>query len=286
MNEQKIIDTVEHVSDVTTEAIVDAVPEFVETVEVVRNNPYILAGVGLVAMTTGVALGYKVAEKRLSTKFDALLEEEIAKTKEHYDLLSKRGDFETPEAAVEKLIESDEEKELVSTYAGKKIRVVEGENGSKIEEVTETENHDGDEIEVTKTTRRNIFVNNVEIDEEFDYEKELAQRGETDPYVISAEEFLENETDFTQINLTYYAGDDVLSDEEDRTVDNKSVVGENNLQKFGHGSKDRNVVYIRNPRFKTEYEVVRSQGKFAVEVLGFNEKDVKPTTRKFRGDDD
>jgi hypothetical protein len=38
--------------------------------------------------------------------------------------------------------------------------------------------------------------------------------------------------------------------------------------KFGHGSGDPNVVYIRNDKRQSEYEVVHDPGLYSVEVLG------------------
>lgn len=282
MDEQQIIEKVEQVSEAATEAAVEAVPEIIETVEVVRNNPYILAGVALVAASTGALVGYKVAEKRLQTKFDNLMDEEIAKTKEHYARMNKVEDYETPESTVEKLVDDEQLERLTKVYSG------ETEEGELEVTTVEAEvNDDEDSVEVVKTTRRNIFVNGKDI-EEYDLEAELEKRTDDKPYIITKEEFFENEDELPQINLTYYRGDDVLTDEEDRTIDNADgLIGNENLQKFGYGSKDRNVLYVRNPKIGSEYEIVHSHGKYSVEVLGFSEYESsarKP--RKFRGDDD
>lgn len=280
MDEQQIIEKVEQVSEAATEAAVEAVPDIVETVEVVRNNPYILAGVALVAASTGALVGYKIAEKRLQTKFDNLMDEEIAKTKEHYARMNKVEDYETPESTVEKLVDDEQLERLTKVYSG------ETEEGELEVTTVEAEvNDDEDSVEVVKTTRRNIFVNGKDI-EEYDLEAEMEKRTDDKPYIITQEEFFENEDELPQINLTYYRGDDVLADEEDRTIDNADgLIGNENLQKFGYGSKDRNVVYVRNPKIGSEYEIVHSHGKYSVEVLGFNESSARKP-RKFRGDDD
>lgn len=280
MDEQQIIEKVEQVSEAATEAAVEAVPEIIETVEVVRNNPYILAGVALVAASTGALVGYKIAEKRLQTKFDNLMDEEIAKTKEHYARMNKVEDYETPESTVEKLVDDEQLERLTKVYSG------ETEEGELEVTTVEAEvNDDEDSVEVVKTTRRNIFVNGKDI-EEYDLEAEMAKRTDDKPYVITQEEFFENEEERSQVNLTYYRGDDVLADEEDRTIDNADgLIGNENLQKFGYGSKDRNVVYVRNPKINVEYEIVHSHGEYSVEVLGMNSPSPRKP-RKFRGDDD
>jgi len=110
----------------------------------------------------------------------------------------------------------------------------------------------------------NIFANSPS--EEWDYELELQNRRGEFPYIIHRDEFFADEMGNSQSTLTYYVGDDILVDEQNVPIYNySSVVG--NLR-FGHGSEDQNVVYIRNEKLKTEYEVIQDSGYYQVEVLG------------------
>jgi hypothetical protein len=119
----------------------------------------------------------------------------------------------------------------------------------------EDELEDSDEI-------TNIFAGT---DEEWDYATEINRRG-SDPYVLHVDEFIANELDYDQHTMTYYVGDDILADENDIPVYNYSnVVGE---LKFGHGSKDPNLVYIRSENVRTEWEIIRHSGSFETEVRG------------------
>lgn len=111
--------------------------------------------------------------------------------------------------------------------------------------------------------RVNIFEG---VDGDWDYEAEMANRGPRDPYIIHYDEFINNESDFAQETLTYYAGDDIMADQEDTPLYGFSdLMGE---LKFGHGSNDPNVVYIRNPGIRMEWEILLHIGKFEQEVLG------------------
>jgi hypothetical protein len=106
---------------------------------------------------------------------------------------------------------------------------------------------------------------------ELDPDSEEEDRDEDSPYIITHEEFAVNEHDFTQITLTYYEGDNLLADDKQQVVFSwDNVVGE---LKFGHGSNDPNVVYIRNHQLGTEYEVLRHTGKYAEIVHGIHEED-------------
>lgn len=288
MEEQAVIEQIED----TAEAVV---PEVVETIEVLRNNPVLLVGVGLVAGSVGAFIGYKVARKRLEAKFEVLLEEEIEKTRRYYAAYSKKDEYETPEKAAHALI-PDEEREAQQAfvnYAGMakaQVDVIEDEHGVTVETKSEmVETEEGDEVEeVHEVVKNNIFLNGSALDkDEFDYEAEVAQRSEDFPYVITEDEFFQNEQDFVQLTMTYYEGDDVLCDEQDRTVDDvDGSVGEVNLHKFGHGSKDKNLVYIRNNKRGTDFEIARSRGKYSVDVLGLDDEDARTRPRKFRGGDE
>ena len=76
---------------------------------------------------------------------------------------------------------------------------------------------------------------------------------------------------YEQSTLTYYEGDDILVDEHDVPVYNHNLsVGPLN---FGHGSNDKNVVYIRSERLESEFEVLREHGLYTVEVLGYEKEE-------------
>ena len=119
--------------------------------------------------------------------------------------------------------------------------------------------------------------------EGWDLDAETANRGPVNPYVIHHDEFMINDDGNEQISLTYFAGDDVLVDERDQVMrEVESTVGLENLQKFGHGSNDPLVVYIRNPRLEVDYEISRSDGTFATEVHGFQDDELKHSERHQR----
>lgn len=105
-------------------------------------------------------------------------------------------------------------------------------------------------------------------DPDWVYERELAARTPDRPYVIHQDEFIQNELEYNQVAYTYYAEDDVLADEDDHPVAHGDiVVGSENL-KFGHGSGDANVVFVRNDKLRLEMEIIRSPKSYEQEVMG------------------
>jgi len=110
----------------------------------------------------------------------------------------------------------------------------------------------------------NVFAND---NPNWDYDLEQSQRSKDKPYVISQAEYLVDEMDYRQETLTYYRGDDILADMTDTPLFNyKETTGE---LKFGHGSNDPNVVFVRNDNLEMEWEILLHSGRFQVEVLGF-----------------
>lgn len=250
---------VDEIEDVAVEAIDSAaeVANFLEeAVEsagyTVRNHSFLIAGVGVAALAAGAFIGYKYAVRKLSKKFDADLDLEIISLKDYYARVNKDGEYETPESAVAALIEVE---------AADAVRTYRGESPAPI---IRTE---------SVVVERNIFTDAVVDANDFDYEAEVASRDTGAPYVISFDEFNDNELEHQQNTLTYYLRDDTLCDERDSPIDNVNVVvGDDNLVRFGHGSKDKNIVYIRNEKLGLDFEIVKSASSYVKDVLGLDDE--------------
>ncbi len=119
--------------------------------------------------------------------------------------------------------------------------------------------------EAAETIISNVFD---EIsDDDWDYEIERATRTEDEPYIIHVDEFISDEMGWdSQSTITWYEGDQILTDTHDTPIYNpEKVVGS---LRFGHGSKDPNVVYVRNEKLQAEYEILRDEGNYVDEILG------------------
>lgn len=312
----------ETVADVVPEALDDAVHVSTKggrkLLNYFRDPKHLAVSIVVLSSAAGAALGVagyfamkKQMEAKLRKEYDEHLESEVAELRRYYELRHKDGQYATPAGAVEALLPGDVQ-EVVRSYqgvptepvavTGPPVVVVEGDSTSpeslreqgyteaQIAEVTgtpvdvkalEAKMNSGGPIEVTETTS-NIFVDGNPI-EDFDYAAEVAKRNPEEPYVITHDEFMENENDFAQMTMTYYNGDDILADDQDiPVVDIEAVVGSENLTKFGYGSRDRNVVYVRNEKLENDYEIALSQGEFSKEVAGFTELRHSAPVRKFR----
>jgi hypothetical protein len=220
------------------------------------------------SLVGGAALGAAIAMKKLEAKYAEISRIEIEQAKEYYSKLNKIGIFSTPEEAVQALIPETvhEAAKALTQYQGIEPAV------------------DPDMVEVAT----NVFAKRKER-VEFDYATEMQRRDPKRPYLITKDEFFENEPENEQSTITYYAGDGVLADERDQQVpDTDMLINDENLMRFGEGSDDENIVYVRNNQLGVDYEICHSEGKFSVEVEGFIEHGnrSRPKLRRFRESDD
>ena len=216
------------------------------------NQNHLTLGVSAVALAVGAAGGYLFARKQLELKYEELAQREIAEAKEFYARLYKKEGFETPERAAETLgVDVDGEPE-----PERHLRLV------KAAEAMQTYQVDGDQ---TTGEVVNVFQRAAEDDADI-----VEPVGEQDvPYVIKQATYMEGDQNYTQCTVTWYQLDGVLSDERDEPIDDvDEKVGLNNLQRFGQRSGQPHVVYVRNDADGIDYEILRSEGSFAKEVLG------------------
>lgn len=251
------------------------------------NRTIIIASASVVSTTVGSIAGYLYAKKRLKTQYADLANEEIESAKVFYGAMYKTGDLSTPTKAAEKLgvkpVDDSEEfasvnaGEALATYQGTPVAVVTSDkgladmvdDGPATVDVEEPSEAELEEAKVGETLVEGRPINR----EDFDIEAERDKRKNGVPFVVSQEEFDENEFDFQQTVLTYFSYDKTLCDEDERQIDDvEQTVGVANLMKFGHGSNDPKVVYIRNERREVDYEVLQSDGSYAEEVLGLTEE--------------
>lgn len=258
----------------------EAVESVVEPVvnEVIKTAHMIdrrVAFVSLALCTVGGALvGYGVAGKRLATKYQKLADDEIAVMREHYILKQKANQ---PKPSLDEVIEKNLDEVIKQNRYG-----------SPTVQMPDKPAHDPGEQTVVV---QNIF-NNGQPEDIWDYAIEVKSRNAAQPYIIHVDEFKEGHEEHEQSTMTYFTGDDVLCDERDAPVDDvDSLVGLDNLERFGHGSNDPNALYIRNEPLGRDIEIVRSSGKFATEVHGFQDDELKHSERRqrpqrgFRGED-
>jgi hypothetical protein len=192
---------------------------------------------------TGVAAGvgtYIIMDRRFNALFEEKVNEEVEKTTRFLAAI-KKVEYPTPEDAVAALYpETEQVADLIEElqYASEDDSLV--------------------EVAVVEVEVENVIE---DADLEFDFEAEAENRASGKPYILEYNEF--QEMDKPCICLQWFDGDGVLVDQDDKPViDANKIVGLKNLNRFGYGSRDPNALYIHNPYYDTNYEVVREAGRY------------------------
>jgi hypothetical protein len=226
--------------------------------KVLKPSVLIPVGVGLMSLGTGFVFGYLLGRRSKvefetheipeQMKFDLDVEDIPEITEDSY----KTGDriFVEPEGVIT-IEEFRERGGDIATPAEAFIL-------QHLPDTVVLENDPEEE-------RRLVFASDSD---DWNYEIEVATRTTTAPYVLHKDEFYAEEMEYAQSTLTYYAGDDIMVDEEDAPVYNYAAVVGPLL--FGHGSQDPNVFHVRNDQRRAEYEVIYDSGEYATEVLGLD----------------
>lgn len=233
---------------------------------------------------TSAAAGSLVTYFTVKKHFEVLANEEIQSVKDHYRLIRKEdgsvGIFGEREPGEESSTTSASEMNAELLEAAKNLV---GSLGYK----------DSDE---TVIERRSVFDMHVEVDEDgVPVEADAAEDKEDDfeepvrspdkPYIISVSEFMQDEQDYSKITLTYFEGDDTLCDENEMPIDDiNGIVGNDSLEHFGFKSDNKSIVYVRNERLESDFEVVLDLNDYADKVLGLTvTKNNRP--KKMRDED-
>ena len=83
------------------------------------------------------------------------------------------------------------------------------------------------------------------------------------PRTISASEMLNQNQWYSKVTLTYYAGDDVLTDDQDEPIeDPMDIIGEHFKELFGMNEDEPDIIYVRNDDTESDYEVVRVDASY------------------------
>jgi len=257
--------------------------EAAEVVEEVVGKAFSSRDFGLgatVGLVVGGAVAYYFANKYLAEKYNDITTEEIESMREHYR--SKEVAREQ-KPKLEKIVE--EQGYVAAPIPGKEE--VAGSSLTKARDIARENEQDPDVIaEADAAVERSNVFEKAKVEDEWDYEEEVRMRRPDYPYVIHVDEQGEL-AELDQLTWTYYEGDEILCNAGDEVVtDVERSVGLSNLDKFGHGSGDANVVYIRNVVLGLEIEILRSTGKYEEEVLGLQHADESIRRRKRSFDDD
>lgn len=265
---------IQDIAPETTEKLAEFADDYLLKVK----SKYGLLGFAIGAASAAVATYFitkTVAEKEANARADI----EIAEMRDHWKakgvaLEAQMGKGDLSEIVQEKGYKTKEPEQFTSPP----MAVQPPSSVANIEDTRAGEPPDDSVMAVNEIEGENgIRTRNVfqERERRIPYEwisaEERKRRSPDRPYVIHQDERYEIEG-YSEVSYTYYAADDVLCNERDEVVDpadRDNLIGEANLERFGHGCDDPMIVHIRNDNLEIVYEIIKSPNSFAEEVHGF-----------------
>lgn len=268
----KATEVVDKATEVVVDAAADAAAEVAQHAEqmetLIRSMSRTKLKYGLLGAAIGTAVGatvtFVLVSRRAKTKFSKIADDEIAEMRLHYQEKIKAA-----ESTAQKLAPI---KEIVVERGYAHPDEPPNEPPPMMIKPPAVERQEKRPPPPEPETR-NVFEE-AEITHEWDWHEERKSRSPDIPYVIHYDE--RHEMDYQDVTLTYYDGDDVLCDDRDDIIDpdrRNELLGEEWLHRFGHGSGDAAIVFIRNDKLEIMYEVVKSPNSYAEEVHGFSHDD-------------
>lgn len=277
-------------ADKATEAVAEVAEEVAlqaqEVADISRGMSGRNLGLAFGSLLVGAGLGgvatYFLTRRRLETQFSQVADEEIAAMREHYqnkmlslEATAAKGDLE--DIVAERgyaVAETPDEASPIGITPPTQVVEAAREAAEEVKPVAKPKPKPPVPAEAAKGEVRNVFQEHGDagIDRAWDIAEERKKRSPDRPYVIHVDELHEFDM-YDTTTITYYEADDVLCNERDEIIDPEqrdALVGEANLSRFGDGSKDPSIVYIRNDKLELQYEVVRSPNSYAEEVHGFS----------------
>ena len=196
----------------------------------------------------GALGGYYACERVLSEKF----EEEVREYKKSYDKHVK--DLEETVKSLSDAIDIYEAVgvnfTLAKEIADKNKKAVEKSEKDIIDELN---------------SRKSKYINYAKVPTD---EKEEVQDPpkDIDPYVISYDQYYEENENYDKVVCTLYMADEVLCESARNEPIDILNVGRDVVSMFEKGDMD--IIYVRNDKIHTDYEIDKYDGSFALEVLG------------------
>lgn len=237
------------------------------------NRKFIVACVGSAGY--GAVLSWAITAdlaerrvRRIAGEFLAMQEALREKTKENIDLRYELGDkqeeIDNLHAAVDLETGFAEENSETDSENAPGEDAQEINSGGQVEELHVDRDISEDDVRRRLQEQIREFVPmSDEATEDFiaHTQPQVVKTTKYDPpMVISLEEYNASDEgdDYAKITLTYFPKQQVLLDEDKEPIDDvEAYVGWRALNRFGDMSQNADVVYVRNRRMETDFEVER-----------------------------
>jgi hypothetical protein len=217
---------------------------------------YALAGA-----VVGAAASYLISNKILSERFEEEVKEFKDNNFEHVKNLENQ---------VKELQDCIEVYETAGISYGV-IKKVAELNKQSMEDATKKIESENDRLnEIVERKNYADIHKNVEQEPAMGTDVEnftRSNRPETEePYLISVDQFSEDNDDYRKVSCTYYTEDEVICETSHNEKIDPKHVGQEFLSMLSNSDID--IMYVRNDYLEIDYEIDKYEGSYSYEVLG------------------
>lgn len=220
----------------------------------------------------GMVGTYLVMKRRMEIR----IEEEVADVKELYSSRAQKaaesdsegieeGDTNEDEVPENRLRSPQEAKEIAAENAKRKADLILG--NSIVQEKGYANTHKTEYNLFSNPPKAKDIHNGIDEDEDLDIINTTPEKDSRGPYVIepingmsASMRFANEEPYFDKVTLFLYDDGILCSEENDIVTNVAGTVGADSLNRIGEYEDD--VVYVRNERISTDYEIIREYKDF------------------------
>lgn len=197
----------------------------------------------IVSLSVGFGVGYLVGHKTTKSKYCKMADKEVESVKESLKSYYEEKLEKTPKNGhIEPIVDNSKKLERAKVN----VPVINQDSIDYDKLKNDKENY----LKYTKPYREANKITKEETSEDISNVEK--------PYVLSPDEFADSENDVQ--TLTFYS-DGILADDEYNIIkDINGYVGNEALNTFGEYESD--VVYVRNNKYKIDYEILLDDRKF------------------------
>lgn len=249
------------IEEIAEEVVNEVATNLEEAAEITRKIN--AAGIGYFAVGLGVGaaigfyFGYKFNREKIRAEAFAQADDEIEMIREIYQT---------------KMLASEEGLQGVVPTEKPPVEEVVNRLGYHVE-VPERERPLPAPVPILDDLPENPVPTSKSMNAGWNYEQELLKRSPDEPYIIHQNEYNHSNLNYSKVQYNFYAVDGYLVDPaQERPVligPIDTLVGNDNF-KFGHGSDDSEVVYVRNDARELDMMICRIKRSYEEEELGLD----------------
>jgi hypothetical protein len=240
---------------------------------VVYSTIWFIVGAGI-----GSVASILILQKKVERHYQNIANEEINSVVDTYKLLRKQPPYDDPRTAVQAYAERMDELQYLNDGGEEPDEETKEAEGDLAELIVAHAHSHKDPRPVLSNIWDTEGVPEVMTEAEMEDGALFGTRSPDHPYVISFKEFMEDEEHYDKISIEWFEFDNTLADDREQIIpDVDEMVGRRNLSRFGQGSEDPNIVYVRNEHLHIDFEIAYNDKGYAEVVL-----DIDPEPRQKR----